>query len=235
VISDLSVVGQNLRDTPNLGGVIHDMNVPGRAAFKREETTFNAAVEQYLTNGSGPLASPAGDFGGWEKFPEAYTVDMTNVTRAFLASLPSDWPNVEYVINASSRNLGSGTAGNQGSIGMLVTSTTSTGNVTIQSVDNAVAAPPLHRLARFRHRSRNSSCSGQTRPFYRFAYLCFRERAVARLQRDDLCANPRSYQEEGRHGYSPWCGNVRYGNECVYWSGSRLAANSVWCDWTEGD
>jgi choline dehydrogenase len=28
VISDLSVVDQNLRDTPNLGGVIHGMNVP---------------------------------------------------------------------------------------------------------------------------------------------------------------------------------------------------------------
>lgn len=139
VISDLSGVGQNLHDTPNLGGAIHDMNVPGRAAFEREETTFNTAAEQYLTNGSSPLASLAGDFGGWEKFPEAYTVGMTNATRAFLASLPSERPKVEYVMDASSRNLGSGTAVNQGSIGMLVTSATSTGNVTIQSADNAVA------------------------------------------------------------------------------------------------
>ena len=115
------------------------MDVPGKAAFEREETTFNAAVEQYLTNGSGPLTSPAGDFGGWEKFPEAYTVSMTNATRAFLTSLPSDWLNVEYVMDASSRNLSSGIARNQGSIGIFVTST---GNITIQSADNAAAPLP---------------------------------------------------------------------------------------------
>lgn len=139
VISDLSGVGQNLCDTPNVGGITHAMDVPSRAAFESDEASFNLAVEQYLTNGSGPLSSPTGDFSAWEKFPESYTENMTTSTRAFLASLPADWPNVEYFIDSSSRKLASGASSNQGSIGTIIVSTTSKGNVTIQSADNAVA------------------------------------------------------------------------------------------------
>ncbi|CAN9198421.1 unnamed protein product [Alternaria alternata] len=51
VISELNGVGQNLRDTPAIGGVVHHTNVPGRSAWERESSSFDAAVERYLTNG----------------------------------------------------------------------------------------------------------------------------------------------------------------------------------------
>ncbi|KAF2713062.1 GMC oxidoreductase [Pleomassaria siparia CBS 279.74] len=111
VVSDLSGVGQNLRDTPNLGDIVYESSVSSSDVFE------NDAVERYLTNGSGPLSSPAGDFGGWEKFPASYIANLSQSTRNFLHSHSMD----------------------TGSIGMLTTSTASTDNVTIQSADNAVA------------------------------------------------------------------------------------------------
>jgi len=140
VISDLPGVGQNLRDTPNVGGITHSMNVPSSNAFTRDPATFHAANEMYLTNGSGPLSSPSSDFAGWDIFPAKYTANMSQVTKDFLASLPSDWPNVEYVLNANARPLSDGSSpGNTGTIGCLLTSTSSTGNITLRSASNDVA------------------------------------------------------------------------------------------------
>ncbi|CAN9260261.1 unnamed protein product [Alternaria alternata] len=140
VISELNGVGQNLRDTPAIGGVVHHTNVPGRSAWEREGSSFDAAVERYLTNGSGPLSSPASDFAAWERMPEQFTTNMSRSTLEFLRELPSDWPNVEYVLQASERILSSAqTASDTGVIGTILTSTTSAGNVTIQSADNTVA------------------------------------------------------------------------------------------------
>jgi choline dehydrogenase len=139
VISDLPGVGQNLRDTPAVGSISHAMDVPGRSSWTQSTESFNANVERYLTNGSGPLSSPASDFAGWEKFSESYTVNMSQSTRDFLANLPSDWPNIEYILDASNRALSSGASGTTGSISMLLTSASSTGNITIQSSDNSIA------------------------------------------------------------------------------------------------
>ncbi|KAH8624812.1 Versicolorin B synthase [Alternaria alternata] len=140
VISELKGVGQNLRDTPAIGGVVHHTNVPGRSAWERESSSFDAAVERYLTNGSGPLSSPASDFAAWERIPEQFTTNMSQSTLEFLRELPSDWPNVEYVLQASERILSSAqTASDTGVIGTILTSTTSAGNVTIRSADNAIS------------------------------------------------------------------------------------------------
>jgi choline dehydrogenase len=140
VISELNGVGQNLRDTPAIGGVVHRTNVPGRSAWERESSSFDAVVERYLTNGSGPLSSPASDFAAWERFPERFTTNMSQSTLEFLQNLPSDWPNVEYVLQSSERILSSAqTVSDTGVIGTILTSTTSQGNVTIQSADNTVA------------------------------------------------------------------------------------------------
>jgi choline dehydrogenase len=139
VLSDLPGVGQNLRDTPNVGGIVHTTDVPGKGAWTQDAASFQAANEMYLTNGSGPLSSPASDFAAWEKFPEEYTRNMSQSTLDFLASLPSDWPNVEYVLSGSSQSLSNqGSAVHRGTIGSLLASTTSKGNITIQSADNAV-------------------------------------------------------------------------------------------------
>ena len=144
VISDLSGVGQNLRDTPALGGVVHSTNLPGRSAFTRDASSFNNAVQGYLTNGSGPLSSPASDFVAWERFPKAFTANMSQSTLDYLNSLPSDWPNVEYPLQAAVRTSTAGQiASDTGVIGILLTSASSKGNVTIQSADNTIA-PIVH-------------------------------------------------------------------------------------------
>jgi len=144
VISDLSGVGQNLCDTPTLGSIVHNTDVPDRNAFQRSDAAFEAATEQYLTNGSGPLSSGAGDFAGWEKYPESYTTNLSQPAKDFLNSLPSDWPNMEYVMSGSSASLSDASSSNNyASIGMLMTSTTSKGNITLASADNTVA-PILH-------------------------------------------------------------------------------------------
>lgn len=142
VISDLSGVGQNLFDTPALGGVTHSSIVPGRSAWTRSPDSYNDAVESYLKNGSGPLSSPASDFVAWDRFSEEYTKNMSQSTQDYLNQLPSDWPNVEYVLQAAERVVsGSQTPGNTGVVGAILTSASSRGNITIQSADNTV--PPI--------------------------------------------------------------------------------------------
>ncbi|KAF2831897.1 alcohol oxidase [Ophiobolus disseminans] len=144
VISDLPGVGQNLRDTPNIGAIVHSMNLPSKNAWTQAPNGYEIANDMYLTNGSGPLSNPASDFAGWDKFPAQYTANMTQTTKDFLAALPSDWPNVEYVLSASGTASAEGSSmGNTGSIGCLLTSTTSAGNISLQSSSNAVA-PLLH-------------------------------------------------------------------------------------------
>jgi choline dehydrogenase len=145
VISDLSGVGQNLRDTPSVGSLVHTTDVPDKSSFEKDAASFEVAMEQYLTNGSGPLSSAAGDFGGWEKFHDSYTTNLSQPTKDFLASLPSDWPNMEYVMTGASASLSdtSSDSGDYAAIGMLMTSTTSKGNITLASADNTVA-PLLH-------------------------------------------------------------------------------------------
>ncbi|KAL6155555.1 hypothetical protein ACJBU6_05769 [Exserohilum turcicum] len=139
VVSDLPGVGQNLHDTPALGGIIHASSVPGRSGWTRTAESFNDAVESYLKNGSGPLSSPASDFAAWDKFPEAYTRNMSASTQAYLQDLASDWPNVEYVLQASERVLSATqAASNTGVLGAILTSASSRGNITIQSADNSV-------------------------------------------------------------------------------------------------
>ncbi|KAI0576831.1 GMC oxidoreductase [Pyrenophora tritici-repentis] len=144
VISDLSGVGQNLRDTPAIGGVVHTTNVPGRSAFTRDALSFDNAIQGYLANGSGPLSSPASDFVAWEKFSKDFTTNMSQSTLDYLNSIPSDWPNVEYPLQAAVRASTAGqTASDTGVVGILLTSASSKGNVTIQSADNTIA-PIVH-------------------------------------------------------------------------------------------
>jgi choline dehydrogenase len=142
VISDLPGVGQNLRDTPAIGGITYSANTPSRSAWTKNADSFHVNTERYLTNGSGPLSSPASDFAGWERFSESYTTNMTQSTRDYLASLPSDWPNIEYILDASGRALETASStSNLGTISMLLTSASSAGNISIRSADNTV--PPV--------------------------------------------------------------------------------------------
>ncbi|KAH7401726.1 hypothetical protein DE146DRAFT_715943 [Phaeosphaeria sp. MPI-PUGE-AT-0046c] len=140
VISNLPGVGQNLHDTPALGTITHRMNIPSRDAWTRSTESFEANTERWLANGSGPLSSPASDFAGWDKFSEFYTANLSQPTRDFLTSLPSDWPNIEYVLASASQALEENAdTMDTGSVAMLLTSSTSRGNISISSADNSIA------------------------------------------------------------------------------------------------
>lgn len=140
VVSDLPGVGQNLRDTPAIGGIVHSTDCPSRNSWTKDAATFKIATEMYLANGSGPLSSPAGDFAGWEKLSDSYTANMSQATRDYLATLPSDWRNIEYILDASQRSLSDASyTGETGSVTMLLTSASSAGNVTIRSADNTMS------------------------------------------------------------------------------------------------
>lgn len=140
VISDLPCVGQNYHDTPALGSITHRMDVPSRDAWARSAESFRASTEQWLTNGSGPLSSSASDFAGWEKFSNVYTTNLSQPARNYLASLPSDWPNVEYILASAGQALEENADPvDTGSIAMLLTSAKSRGNISIRSADNSIA------------------------------------------------------------------------------------------------
>jgi choline dehydrogenase len=50
VLSDLPGVGQNLRDTPAIGGIVHSTDCPSRNSWTKNAATFKAASEKYLVH-----------------------------------------------------------------------------------------------------------------------------------------------------------------------------------------
>jgi hypothetical protein len=65
---------------------------------------------------------------------------MSQSTRAFLSRLPANWPNVEYVLSGKQEVLlAASSPANSAGVGMLLTSTTSAGNITLRSADNVVS------------------------------------------------------------------------------------------------
>ncbi|KAF2759898.1 alcohol oxidase [Pseudovirgaria hyperparasitica] len=139
IVAALPHVGQNLHDTPNLGGITHSMNVDSASTFESNPATFAAASEQFFTNGSGPLSSPSGDFAGWEVLPKSSRTGLSNSTLQWLDSIPSDWPTAEYVLGAGSSSLlqAGNTNTRLGNVGVLLTASKARGSVTLASASNA--------------------------------------------------------------------------------------------------
>jgi choline dehydrogenase len=57
----------------------------------------DAAVRDFLSGGTGPLASTAIDVLAWEKVPRRL---LSNKTATALSTAPDDWPDLEYLANA---------------------------------------------------------------------------------------------------------------------------------------
>ncbi|KAK7931817.1 GMC oxidoreductase-like protein [Apiospora marii] len=94
VVADRPGVGRNMNDHVYFG-IGYRVNVETATALQygdaqlRAEAAFNA-------HGTGPLASPGGDFAAYEKIPEAMRAAFAPETRAELAELPDDWPEIQY-------------------------------------------------------------------------------------------------------------------------------------------
>ncbi|KAK3385186.1 hypothetical protein B0H63DRAFT_414270 [Podospora didyma] len=140
VLSDLPGVGQNLQDklfftvssgitTPN---VISIVNNPANSA---------SLLHQYLDDQSGPLSS-AGGYLSFEKLPAAFRTNFSARTRAALATLPADWPEIEYIVTGfpSSQSR----IPTVGALSPTILFPFSRGNVTISSPN--MADPPVFNL-----------------------------------------------------------------------------------------
>lgn len=131
-------MGQNLWDQI-LFSVARDVNIPTAAQLINLPQYTAITLQQYLRNASGPLSSLNG-FIAFEKIPPRLRSAFTASALAALASLPADWPEVEYI--------GSSTIGPSGSgLGVILaalSSSFSRGNVTIDSAD--IADPPVINL-----------------------------------------------------------------------------------------
>lgn len=95
VIADRPGVGQNMQDHI-LMGPSYRVNVITASAMA--DPAFAAqAANLFNTQQSGILTSPVGDFGGWEKLPSRLRSTLSSATRSVLNSLPSDWPEIEFL------------------------------------------------------------------------------------------------------------------------------------------
>ncbi|KAF3047624.1 hypothetical protein E8E12_010989 [Didymella heteroderae] len=129
IISDLAAVGQNLQDQIFFN-VLRGINVPNTGTYLATPKQQAFAVEQYLTNSSGPYSS-AGGYLSFEKLPAASRNALSTRTADILAKYPADWPEVEYI--ASGFPGGFLNLTTVGAISGTLLTPTSKGNVTINS------------------------------------------------------------------------------------------------------
>jgi choline dehydrogenase len=139
VVSELNGVGQNMHDSCNIGGPVFRVDFP---SFTSLATSPEASI-QFLTNASGPLTNPGGDFWAWEKLPQKFRTDFTNETASEFAKWPADWPELEFVISSSRGTLlpMQQTQYSYGTIGTILVAPTSRGNMTITSAN--IDDPPV--------------------------------------------------------------------------------------------
>ncbi|RAL03115.1 GMC family oxidoreductase [Aspergillus ibericus CBS 121593] len=95
LIADRPGVGQNMSDHPFFG-IAYRVNLQTSTALQYGDANA-LATAIFNANGTGPLASPGGDFAGYEKLPASLRTSFSNTTRAHLDSLPSDWPEIQYL------------------------------------------------------------------------------------------------------------------------------------------
>ncbi|MCJ1364957.1 hypothetical protein MMC16_004075 [Acarospora aff. strigata] len=138
VLSDLQGVGQQLWDQPVVFPSFH-VNVTTNTQLLTNPGFAARATEAYLSNQTGPLTSVNGDILVFEKLPEANRASLSPSTLSFLAGFPADFPEIEYIPFAvGSLPPTAQPTDNYMSIGAVILTTQSRGNVTINSTDTAV-------------------------------------------------------------------------------------------------
>ncbi|KAH7354693.1 hypothetical protein BKA65DRAFT_475177 [Rhexocercosporidium sp. MPI-PUGE-AT-0058] len=136
VVKDLPGVGQDMHDTAAIGGITFPMTTISTKTIANKATLLAEATHDYLTNQTGILTLGAGDYIGWEKLPQSYRANLSANTQAYVNTFPSDWPEIECIVNGNGRTLSDGNTANginYATIGLLLLSTASRGNVTIAS------------------------------------------------------------------------------------------------------
>lgn len=140
VVSDLEAVGQNLQDQIFFN-VLRGITVPNTGTYIATPEQQALAIQQYVTNESGPYSS-AGGYLSFEKLPAASRMTLSARTSSLLASYPSDWPEIEYI--ASGFPGGFLNLTTVGAISGTLLTPASRGNVSISSA--SVRDPPVINL-----------------------------------------------------------------------------------------
>ncbi|KAF2659431.1 GMC oxidoreductase [Lophiostoma macrostomum CBS 122681] len=96
IIMDAVGVGQALEDQPAVA-LTYKVRVPSSTVLD-SPAKVQAAVSDFLSNGTGPLASTGGDIVAWEKVPRRL---VSNDTAKALSAAPDDWPDLEFIVQAS--------------------------------------------------------------------------------------------------------------------------------------
>jgi choline dehydrogenase len=95
VVADRPGVGQNMTDHVFFG-IAYRVNLQTASALS-DPTISADAITDFNTNGTGPLASPGGDFAGYEKLPQELRSSFAPETLQELTELPDDWPEMQYL------------------------------------------------------------------------------------------------------------------------------------------
>lgn len=140
VIADLPGVGQNLRDKIYFN-IANGMSTPTAGNLVFGPSTRDQVKRDYLETQSGPLSS-AGGYLAFEKLPPAYrtSAHLSQRTRDLLATLPPDWPEIEYIV----AGFPDGAGGTIGSLSPSLIAPLSKGNLTISSP--SIVDPPVFDL-----------------------------------------------------------------------------------------
>ncbi|KAL9006263.1 MAG: hypothetical protein Q9188_000985 [Gyalolechia gomerana] len=94
VVADRPGVGQNMQDHV-FYGITYRVNVQTGTALNYGDN-LQQAIVQFDTEQAGILSSPGGDFGAYEKIPDDLRSNLSRRAQQDLATLPSDWPELEY-------------------------------------------------------------------------------------------------------------------------------------------
>ncbi|KAJ5674268.1 choline dehydrogenase [Penicillium macrosclerotiorum] len=138
LISDLPGVGQGMWDHPFFAPS-YRVNMDTATRSVRDPANFLKGTTEYILQHQG-IFTNVPELMGWEKLPRSYREQLSKATLDDLATLPDDWPEVEYLVgngfvgNLSSPIQDQPADGHQyASIFGILVAPTSRGNVTISS------------------------------------------------------------------------------------------------------
>ncbi|KAI7277340.1 GMC oxidoreductase [Hortaea werneckii] len=137
-------VGQNMQDQPFFG-IDYRVNVETSSMLVNDPQYHEDAVQKYLVNATGPLASSPG-FIAFERISQNQPSLLSNSTiEALKDHFPEDWREAEYLVgngysgyNRNYRTADPGDGYNYAAIYSALISPFSKGNLTISSADMAV-------------------------------------------------------------------------------------------------
>ncbi|KAI0481328.1 glucose-methanol-choline oxidoreductase [Xylariaceae sp. FL0804] len=95
--------------------------------------TFEIALPSFVNTATGPLTNPGGDYVGLEKLPASLRSNWSSETKSVLNALPSDWPEIQYLMLPAALTGGTTAGASYGTIFTALQAPQSTGNVTISS------------------------------------------------------------------------------------------------------